>query len=643
MALHTFDYNKETAVNIVKTILSDAIKHRATDIHLDPVKDGLLIKVRIDGELIEYTKAPENMKKNIVTRVKIISGLNITNSDKPQKGSINHEENNITYNMRVSSLPLLNGEKIVIHLSDYNKSLEGIENIGINEVDLNKIKTLLTNTSGIILVTGQIISGKTTTMYSMLKELKDDSKNIITIENPIKMKIDGINQAQVNVENGLTIPVLLESALLQDPNIIGLSEISDDETARLAVRSALNGKLIISTMPTKNIYTTLENLNNRDIEKYLLSTSLTGIISQRLVKKLCPYCKAERPATDYEKRIFKTALNVDIENIIDKVGCRECQDGYNERLPLTEVLIIDDNIKNAIKNGITKEELRNIVYQNTQNIIEDGLNKILLGETTIDEVLKVTDLNNDFGYYNDTLKRVILGEIDINNVDIDQDIEEQPVAESTEETNTETTIDENIETNNEEVVESNVEETSNEVQTDAPAEETTETPVEENNSEIQDETPSEEQPSEETTETVVEETTTAGQAEASVEQPVTEIAKETTTAEQTEASVEQPVAEVAETTTEEPITENQTETPVEETTNEVPPVEPAQEQTIPEENVPTDVVENTIEEPVNELPSNDANEEIVEITPTPTETTTEEPTIEEEDYDNLDYGDYQGI
>lgn len=622
MALHTFDYNKETAVNIVKTILSDAIKHRATDIHLDPVKDGLLIKVRIDGELIEYTKAPENMKKNIVTRVKIISGLNITNSDKPQKGSINHEENNITYNMRVSSLPLLNGEKIVIHLSDYNKSLEGIENIGINEVDLNKIKTLLTNTSGIILVTGQIISGKTTTMYSMLKELKDDSKNIITIENPIKMKIDGINQAQVNVENGLTIPVLLESALLQDPNIIGLSEISDDETARLAVRSALNGKLIISTMPTKNIYTTLENLNNRDIEKYLLSTSLTGIISQRLVKKLCPYCKAERPATDYEKRIFKTALNVDIENIIDKVGCRECQDGYNERLPLTEVLIIDDNIKNAIKNGITKEELRNTVYQNTQNIIEDGLNKILLGETTIDEVLKVTDLNNDFGLYNDTLKRVIIGEIDINNVNIDQDIEEQPVAETTEEANTETTIDENIETNNEEAVESNVEETSNEVQTDAPAEETTETPVEENNSEIQNETPSEEQPSEETTETVVEETTTAEQAE---------------------TSVEQPVVEVAETTTEEPITENQTETPVEEITNEVPPVEPAQEQTIPEENVPTEVVENTIEEPVAESPSNDANEEIVEITPTPTETTTEEPTIEEEDYDNLDYGDYQGI
>lgn len=622
MALHTFDYNKETAVNIVKTILSDAIKHRATDIHLDPVKDGLLIKVRIDGELIEYTKAPENMKKNIVTRVKIISGLNITNSDKPQKGSINHEENNITYNMRVSSLPLLNGEKIVIHLSDYNKSLEGIENIGINEVDLNKIKTLLTNTSGIILVTGQIISGKTTTMYSMLKELKDDSKNIITIENPIKMKIDGINQAQVNVENGLTIPVLLESALLQDPNIIGLSEISDDETARLAVRSALNGKLIISTMPTKNIYTTLENLNNRDIEKYLLSTSLTGIISQRLVKKLCPYCKAERPATDYEKRIFKTALNVDIENIIDKVGCRECQDGYNERLPLTEVLIIDDNIKNAIKNGITKEELRNIVYQNTQNIIEDGLNKILLGETTIDEVLKVTDLNNDFGLYNDALKRVILGEIDINNVNIDQDIEEQPVAEATEEANTETTIDENIETNNEEVIESNVEETSNEVQTDTPAEETTETPIEENNSEIQDETTSEEQPSEETTETVVEETTTAEQAE---------------------TSVEQPVVEVAETTTEEPITENQTETPVEEATNEVPPVEPAQEQTIPEENVPTEVVESPIEEPVAELPSNDVNEEIVEITPTPTETTTEEPTIEEEDYDNLDYGDYQGI
>lgn len=607
MALKTFDYNKETAVNIVKTILTDAIKHKATDIHLDPVKDGLLIKMRIDGELTDYTKAPDSMKKNIITRVKIISGMNITESELPQKGIINHEQDNNSYNMRVSSLPLLNGEKIVIHLSDYTKSLEGIDNLGINETDLTKIKSLMKNSSGIILITGQILSGKTTTLYSMLKELKDDTKNIMTIENPIKMKIDGINQAQVNIDKNLTIPVLLENTLLQDPNIIGLSEISDDETARLVVRSALNGKLLISTMHTKNIYTTLENLENRDIENYLLATSLSGIISQRLVKRLCPYCKAERPATDYEKNIFKKALNIDIENIIDAVGCRECQDGYTGRIPLTEVLVIDDKIKNAINKKITKEPLRNMVYQNITNIIEDGLNKVLLEETSLNEVIKVADISNDFGYYNDALKKAILGEIEvpIDNVPYEEETPVEEVNEVTENEPTEEII-ENTEIQTEESVEGQpIEETTVEENTEV---------TEENIEEVVEEQPTEEIVAEET---VNEENIVNTNEETNTKETINE---ETTTPNE-ETQVEQSTEEQA--PTEEIVEEQQVveeNSQVEATT---PVEEVQQEQPVVEETTPVEEIQQ--EQPVVE-----------EIEEQPTE-------ITEEDYDNMDYGDYQAI
>ena len=308
MALREFDFEKEPTVSIVKKILTDAIKMKATDIHFDPTADELVIKFRINGELTEYSTAPDNVKTNIITRVKILSGMNITDSLVPQIGTINFELDSKSHNMRVSSLPIIDGEKLVVHISNYAKNIKSISRIGFNNNDVKKIKELLKESQGIILVTGTASSGKTTTLYSILKELNSKSNNIISIEDPIKMKIKGVNQVQISPEKGLTYRNLLRSVLLQDPNIIAINELVDDETTRMALRASLSGRLVISTMNTKTAYQTVDTLLNMEVENYLLGSNLIGIISQRLVKKLCPTCREKKKISKYEAKIIKNIL-----------------------------------------------------------------------------------------------------------------------------------------------------------------------------------------------------------------------------------------------------------------------------------------------------------------------------------------------
>lgn len=408
MALHEFDYEKEPVVNIVKQIISDAILLKATDIHLDPQKEELLIRFRIDGDLVEYTTAPENIKRNITTRIKILAGLNITESTIPQSGTMNYKLDNYTYNMRVSTLPIIDGEKIVIHISNHNNTLENLDNLGFNEYNLTKIKNLLNNTSGTILIAGATASGKTTTLYSMLKELDHKSKNIITIEKPIKLKLEGINQVQVAEDKGLSTVSILEKVLLLDPNVIGISEISDINLAYSALKASATGRLVISTINSKNIYTTIDTLINMDIESYLLSSSLTGIISQRLVKKICPECRESKETTEYEKEIFTKILNKNVKKIYIPKGCPKCINGYQGRIPLSEVIEINDTVRNAITNKKDRLNLRKLIYEKNTSLIEDGLTKVVNGETSLQEVLRIVDLNNDFDKDDDSLKKAIL-------------------------------------------------------------------------------------------------------------------------------------------------------------------------------------------------------------------------------------------
>ena len=406
-----YDYQNEPIVDIVNEMLVDAAKKRASDIHMDPTPDVLNIRIRVDGELILYAKVPAAVKKNLVTRVKIISGMNITESRVPQDGAIKMTVDGKDLDFRVSTLPIVYGEKVVIRLLDYSATKASLDSLGFSEENLGKLKEAMNKPNGIILVTGATGSGKSTTVYSMLQSLNRVERNIITVEDPVEMKIAGINQVQTMSEIGLTFASALRSILRQDPDIIMIGEIRDNETARIAVRASITGHLVLSTIHTNNSLTTIERLVDMDVERYLLGSALEAIVSQRLCKKLCPKCRRPRKTTDYEKRVMKEALKIDIDSIYEPVGCDECYKGYKGRIALQEVLVLNQEIRDAIVNNATKEELRVLIYNNghTLKLLDDGLIKVINGLTSFEEVLRVIDIKDDLGEGESDLKDALIG------------------------------------------------------------------------------------------------------------------------------------------------------------------------------------------------------------------------------------------
>ena len=408
-----FDYDNKPIVEIVNEIIVDAVKKGASDIHFDPTPTILNVRIRIDGELIEYAKVPEAVKKNMTTRIKIISGMNITESRLPQDGAIKTTLAGMDVDMRVSSLPIVDGEKIVIRILDYSKSLDGLETLGFSDENFNKINKVISNPHGIILVAGATGTGKSTTVYAILQKLNTVNRNIITVEDPVEMQLDGINQVQVMSEIGLTFAATLRSILRQDPDTIMIGEIRDDETARIAVRASITGHLVLSTIHTNNSLTTIERLLDMDVERYLLGSALTGVISQRLTKKLCPKCRKARETSDYEKAVFKKVLGLDVNSIYSPSGCDECINGYKGRVAIHEVLTIDQDIKDAIVNNLKKEDLRKLVYKDghTITLLQDGLKKVVDGRTSFDEILRVIDIEEDFGDDEEDIKQALIGKI----------------------------------------------------------------------------------------------------------------------------------------------------------------------------------------------------------------------------------------
>ncbi len=406
-----YDYANEPIVDIVNDMIIDAARRRASDIHFDPTPTNLIVRIRVDGELVLYAKVPEAVKKNLITRIKIVAGMNITESRVPQDGAIKLKVDGNDLDLRVSSLPIVYGEKIVIRLLDYSDTLSKLEALGFSDTNLQKIMKAITKPNGIILVTGATGTGKSTTVYAILQYLNTISRNIITVEDPVEMKIAGINQVQVMSEIGLTFASALRSILRQDPDVIMIGEIRDNETARIAVRASITGHLVLSTIHTNNSLTTIERLVDMDVERYLLGSALEVIISQRLCKKLCPKCRSSRPATPYEKRVFKTALGMDIENIYKPVGCASCYNGYSGRIALHEVLLLNQDIRDAIVNNVPKEKIRDLIYQsgNTTSILDDGLLKVINGLTSFEEVLRVIDIEDDLGEEQKELKNALIG------------------------------------------------------------------------------------------------------------------------------------------------------------------------------------------------------------------------------------------
>lgn len=392
-----YDFVNMPIVDIVNRIIIYASQHRASDIHFDPREDCMMIRMRMDGRLKDHSKVPKMYEKNLATRVKLISKMNITETRIPQDGAIKGVVDGKELDMRVSVLPTNEGEKIVVRLLDYSQSLDGLSTLGFAPNNFKKIERLLDIPNGIILVTGATGSGKSTTTYAMLSALNTEDRNIITVEDPVEMNIEGINQVYVNSEIGLTFASALRSILRQDPDVILIGEIRDSETAQIAVRAAITGHLVLSTIHTNSALNTIERLLDMDVERYLLSTALNGIISQKLARTLCPDCKKKRPTTSYEKQIFSKILGQDVKEVYEPVGCEKCNRGFRGRIALHEVLFLTDKIRELINDeNLEKEELRKAVYDSdTTTLLQDALQKVVDGYTTFKEVYKAVDIDFD--------------------------------------------------------------------------------------------------------------------------------------------------------------------------------------------------------------------------------------------------------
>lgn len=345
------DISQSPIVILVNTTIEQAIRQRASDIHIEPMEREIRVRYRIDGSLYEAMRYEINLLSAIVTRIKIISNLDISEKRNPQDGRITMQIDRLDYDIRVSILPTVFGEKIVMRIASKRSFTKTKKDLGFTGYELECFNSLLSNPFGIILVTGPTGSGKSTTLYTAISELNKPNVNIITVEDPVEATIEGINQVQVNTKTGLSFANVLRSILRQDPNIIMIGEIRDSETASIAVRASITGHLVISTLHTNNASSTINRLIDMGIEPYLLADAVIGIIAQRLIRVLCPACKKPRQADDAEKELL--GIGRDKEQIIyEASGCILCNNtGYHGRTGVFEIMKVTDSIRELISHG----------------------------------------------------------------------------------------------------------------------------------------------------------------------------------------------------------------------------------------------------------------------------------------------------
>ncbi len=380
--------------NIVKglsSIILQGVEKRASDIHIEPLRDGIRIRYRIDGILYEEMRLDIAFHLSLISRLKIISHLDITERRIPQDGKFQMEINKKRVDFRVSIVPLITGEKAVIRILDREVLDFELEKLGLSSEDYRKVNQLIGKKNGILLSCGPTGSGKSSLIYSILKRLNDGRVNISTVEDPVEYEIEGVNQVQYNQEIGRDFTTILKSYLRQDPDILMIGEIRDYETAEIAVKSALTGHLVLSTLHTNDSVSGIFRLLNIGVERYMLSASIIGIISQRLVRKLCPHCR-ER---DSNFRGKLSLLKLDSKRYEDRIfytgkGCEHCNhSGYLERIAIFEILVIDDEIRELIDNGASIQILESKAREKgMKTLIEDGLEKALLGITSLDEIIR---------------------------------------------------------------------------------------------------------------------------------------------------------------------------------------------------------------------------------------------------------------
>ena len=379
-------------VLLVNKIIEQAVNERASDIHIEALEDEVRIRYRIDGAMQEIMRYPKDLQSAIVARIKIVSGMNISEKRAPQDGRMTLLFNRVEYDLRVSSLPTTFGEKVVMRIASKSGLNKEKSELGFQEEELKRFDGILKHPHGIILVTGPTGSGKSTTLYTVLNELNGGEVNIITVEDPVEADVDGINQVQVNVKAGLTFASALRSILRQDPDIIMIGEIRDEETASIAVKAAITGHLVVSTLHTNSAASTVTRLEDMGIEPYMVADSVVGIIAQRLVRRICPKCRVEKELTDTDK--LRLHLRGDSNPLIyepSESGCAYCNNsGYRGRIGVYEIMPITPALREVISRGGGAEEIQNIALKEGLTTLRLGAAKLVLkGVTSIAEVERI--------------------------------------------------------------------------------------------------------------------------------------------------------------------------------------------------------------------------------------------------------------
>ncbi len=385
----TDDYVKNSpVVKFINSIINQALSMRASDIHIEPYEDRIRIRLRIDGELYEMLNLNINLLPSIVTRIKVMSGMNIAEKRMPQDGRAEVNADGSTIDIRISIIPAFYGEKVVMRILDRKNFLKTKFELGFTEENLKIMDFMMKAPHGLILIAGPTGSGKTTSLYAYLNELNKINKNIITIEDPIEYKIDGVNQIQVNSKIGLTFANGLRSILRQDPDIIMIGEIRDEETAEIAVRSAITGHLVLSSIHTNDASSTIIRLKDMGIKPYLIASSLRGVVAQRLVKKICSNCKVSYIADDYEMQILNASGNL---TLYKGEGCAKCNyTGYSSRIAVHEIMNIDKRLEIIINSSCYIDEIADASENNGMIHLYDNLRKLVVdGVTTAEEYSKV--------------------------------------------------------------------------------------------------------------------------------------------------------------------------------------------------------------------------------------------------------------
>lgn len=386
------DINSAPIVQLVRSIIAQAVRQRASDIHIEALEKQVRIRYRIDGVLSKKMTYDSTILSALVTRIKIIAGMDISEKRKPQDGRITFVVDLIEYDIRVSILPTSYGEKVVMRLAATNGFTKKIADLGMRKEEMQCFEHILHNPNGIILVTGPTGSGKSTTLYTAISALNREDLNIVTVEDPVEANIPGVNQVQVNPKADLTFASALRSILRQDPDIIMVGEIRDYETAAIAVQASITGHLVVSTLHTNSAAATITRLLDMGVESFLIADSVVGVIAQRLVRKLCPHCRKARSANDMEKKMLGIDDSQHEVTIYDRVGCPMCGGvGFYGRIGVYEIMEITPELRRAIAQKATTEQIKKLALQRGMHTLhQSAVAYVLEGVTTISEMTKVS-------------------------------------------------------------------------------------------------------------------------------------------------------------------------------------------------------------------------------------------------------------